>query len=262
MAVTKDLQYEARLIAPALAALEKVLGDEAILTVGEPRTDAPIAEITPPDVARLLAIQDRSEGTSRCHVMLVSRRLWDTLVRSMTTEEATSVLGDTLRAVTTTTGGNATDPVEISLEDLTSGPGSCLAAIPVLEGGEPLAVFVVSDNLAGLRAPADAADVSHQTVPHEFASIAHSGSIPRGLAHGLDLIQDVEMEITVVLGRAVLTVRELLSLEPGSVVELDQAAGSPVEVLVNGTTIARGEVVVIDEVFGIRITEIVGGNER
>jgi flagellar motor switch protein FliN/FliY len=55
-----------------------------------------------------------------------------------------------------------------------------------------------------------------------------------------------------------MTVRDLLSLTPGSVVELDRAAGSPVDVLVNGTLIARGEVVVIDEEFGIRISEIIG----
>jgi flagellar motor switch protein FliN/FliY len=56
------------------------------------------------------------------------------------------------------------------------------------------------------------------------------------------------------------SVRELLSLRAGAVVELEQAAGSPVDVLVNGTRIARGEVVVIDEEFGIRISEIVTGN--
>ena len=58
-----------------------------------------------------------------------------------------------------------------------------------------------------------------------------------------------------------MSVRDLLALTPGAVIELDRAAGSPVDVLVNGTLIARGEVVVIDEEFGIRISEIVVGNE-
>jgi flagellar motor switch protein FliN/FliY len=66
------------------------------------------------------------------------------------------------------------------------------------------------------------------------------------------------MGVTAELGRTRMTVRDLLSLTPGSVVELDRAAGSPVDVLVNGTLIARGEVVVIDEEFGIRISEIIG----
>ena len=75
---------------------------------------------------------------------------------------------------------------------------------------------------------------------------------------GLDLLRDVEMEVTAELGRTRMTVRELLSLAPGAVVELDRAAGSPADLLVNGRLIARGEVVVVDEDFGIRITEILG----
>ena len=74
----------------------------------------------------------------------------------------------------------------------------------------------------------------------------------------MTLLHDVEMGVTAELGRTRMTVRDLLSLTPGAVVELDRAAGSPVDVLVNGTLIARGEVVVIDEEYGIRISEIVG----
>jgi flagellar motor switch protein FliN/FliY len=65
------------------------------------------------------------------------------------------------------------------------------------------------------------------------------------------------MEVSAELGRTRMNVRDLLSLSPGVVVELDRAAGSPADLLVNGRLIARGEVVVIDENFGIRITEIV-----
>jgi flagellar motor switch protein FliN/FliY len=74
----------------------------------------------------------------------------------------------------------------------------------------------------------------------------------------LDLLADVEMGVTAELGRTRMTVKELLALTPGSVVELDRMAGSPVDVLVNGTLVARGEVVVIDEEFGVRISEIIG----
>lgn len=76
------------------------------------------------------------------------------------------------------------------------------------------------------------------------------------LGDGVRLLGDVEMEVTAELGRTTLTVRELLSLVPGSVVELDRIAGAPIDVLVNGTVIARGEVVVVDEEFGVRVTEI------
>jgi len=73
----------------------------------------------------------------------------------------------------------------------------------------------------------------------------------------LDLLRNVSMEVTVEIGRTRMTVQELLSLYPGEVIELDRAASAPADLLVNGTLIARGEIVVVDEDFGLRISEIV-----
>jgi len=78
----------------------------------------------------------------------------------------------------------------------------------------------------------------------------------------IDLILDVPLEVTVELGRTTKTVNEILDFGPGSIVELDKAAGEPVDILVNGKLIAKGEVVVIDENFGVRLTEIVNSVER
>lgn len=86
-----------------------------------------------------------------------------------------------------------------------------------------------------------------------------SGPEPR---NGVELIMDVRLNVAVELGRSTLSVREILALGPGRVVELDKHAGEPVEVVINNKTVARGEVVVIDENFGVRITEIIGANER
>ena len=94
------------------------------------------------------------------------------------------------------------------------------------------------------------------TIPRQTAARPTGGAIAAGA--GLDLLRDVVMEVTVELGRTRMTISELLSLSPGAVVELDRAAASPADLLVNGTLLARGEVVVVDEDFGIRITEIVG----
>ncbi len=74
---------------------------------------------------------------------------------------------------------------------------------------------------------------------------------------GMDVLLDVPLAISVELGRARCYVKDLISLSSGSVVELDRAAGDPVDILVNGKLFARGEVVVIDENFGVRIQEIV-----
>ena len=70
------------------------------------------------------------------------------------------------------------------------------------------------------------------------------------------MLHGVDMELTVELGRTRMAVRDLLALAPGDVLELDRAAGSPADLLVNGRLIARGEVVVVDEDFGLRITQI------
>jgi flagellar motor switch protein FliN/FliY len=76
----------------------------------------------------------------------------------------------------------------------------------------------------------------------------------------LSALNDVQMVVTAELGRTTMPMRELLGLTPGVVVEIDRVAGSPIDLLVNGRRIASGEVVVIDEEFGIRITDIIASN--
>ena len=78
----------------------------------------------------------------------------------------------------------------------------------------------------------------------------------------LNLILDVAVTLALEVGRAKMPVRELLQLSAGAVVELDRLAGEPLDVLVNGVRIARGEVVVVNEKFGIRLTDVVSATER
>jgi flagellar motor switch protein FliN/FliY len=79
---------------------------------------------------------------------------------------------------------------------------------------------------------------------------------------GIDFLRDVEVELTAELGSARMRIKHILGLRPGSVVELDRLAGEPVELTINKTLIARGEVVVVDEKFAVRITEIVSPEKR
>lgn len=89
------------------------------------------------------------------------------------------------------------------------------------------------------------------------------GDMSRGaVMNELDMILDIPVQITVELGRTKLTIKNLLQLAHGSVVELDAMAGEPMDVLVNGTLIAQGEVVVVNEKFGIRLTDIITPSER
>ena len=78
----------------------------------------------------------------------------------------------------------------------------------------------------------------------------------------LDLILDIPVTIAMEIGRTRISIRNLLQLNQGSVVELDRLAGEPMDVLVNGTLVAHGEVVVVNEKFGIRLTDVVSPAER
>src|SRR5271166_1530598 len=88
------------------------------------------------------------------------------------------------------------------------------------------------------------------------------GAAAEGHEMNLNLILDVAVTLALEVGRARMSVRELLQLAPGAIVELDRLAGEPLDVLVNGVRIARGEVVVVNEKFGIRLTDVVSETER
>ncbi|MEK6265995.1 MAG: flagellar motor switch protein FliN, partial [Clostridium sp.] len=81
-------------------------------------------------------------------------------------------------------------------------------------------------------------------------------------SRNIDLILDVPLEISVVLGKTKKNIRDILNLGTGSLIELDKLAEEPVDILVNGKKVAYGEVVVVDENFGVRITSIISGEER
>ncbi|MGH8981734.1 MAG: FliM/FliN family flagellar motor switch protein [Acidimicrobiales bacterium] len=83
---------------------------------------------------------------------------------------------------------------------------------------------------------------------------------PEGRALPIDALRDVELSVEVILGRARMTLRELLSAQPHTTIELDRPIRSPVDVMVNGTLFARGEMVVVgDSEIGVQITEVIGG---
>ena len=87
------------------------------------------------------------------------------------------------------------------------------------------------------------------------------GTEPDGRSVNINMLADVSLRVTVEVGSASLTLASLLELAEGSVLELDQQANDPLDLLVNGTLIARGEIVETSGRFGIRITEVIQGNE-
>ena len=84
----------------------------------------------------------------------------------------------------------------------------------------------------------------------------NAGVSPLMQEENIDLVLDVPLEVTVELGRTNKSIKEILDFSPGTIIELDKLAGEPVDVLVNGKFVAKGEVVVIEENFGIRLVEI------
>ena len=103
----------------------------------------------------------------------------------------------------------------------------------------------------------DAPNVSPAQIFEQFAAT------PKVEIHNdIDMIMDIPVQLTVQLGRTKIAIKNLLQLAQGSVVELDGLAGEPMDVLVNGYLIAQGEVVVVNEKFGIRLTDIITPSER
>ena len=100
-----------------------------------------------------------------------------------------------------------------------------------------------------------------QAQPAEFGELAQDGSAGGGTLN-LDLIMDVRLALTLEVGRTRISVRNLLGLSQGSVVELDKLAGEPLDVLVNGMLVAHGEVVVTNEKFGVRLLDVVSPEKR
>ena len=125
----------------------------------------------------------------------------------------------------------------------------------------------VKDEDAGEGAGETAAEEEEKVIDEEGSETAgeESGepaSEKRGEPASLDLILDIPLSVTVELGRSKMLINDLLQLGQGSVIELTKLVGDPLEVLVNNKLVARGEVVVVNEKFGVRLTDIVTPMER
>jgi flagellar motor switch protein FliN len=109
---------------------------------------------------------------------------------------------------------------------------------------------------------AEQAVVDNAQPANIFQRLTPGNGLAEGGNNDLDLILDIPVALTVELGRTKIPIKHILQLAQGSVIELDALAGEPMDVLVNGCLIAQGEVVVVNEKFGIRLTDIVTPSER
>jgi flagellar motor switch protein FliN len=253
-AVVLDGQLaEATAAARAAAA---VLPAAAPLTAGTPSRD--------PGTLRLAgqAVCARFSGAVQGEVVaIVAQDLVDALKASPLGElDLAQAVRPALEAAAGSYGPVVVDPANLMEPEVAL---TALAAkgdavyVPLLDGGAVQAAIAVvitaRANVAGEAAfVADPVNPLTNPLPPPPAGALTANARPGGL----DLLHHVELEVSAELGRTRMTVRELLSLTPGAIVELDRAAGSPADLLVNGRLVACGEVVVVDENFGLRITEI------
>ena len=221
----------------------------AVLPTSRPLAAADPIAATPDVLTEGQAVTARFSGAAAGEVVVVvGQDLADALKESPIGElDLTAAVRPALEAAARAFGPVVLDPGTVmepgvALSALAAKDDS--VAVPLVEGGEVRAVLALSLSPWPAEGPGTSAGVARREPEVSL----------RG---GLDMLHDVEMEVSAELGRTRMAVRELLSLNPGAIVELDRAAGSPADLLVNGRLIARGEVVVIDENFGIRITEIV-----
>ena len=96
----------------------------------------------------------------------------------------------------------------------------------------------------------------NQVTEENNEAVAETETKERGSSENLRVLENIEVKLTVEVGSTEIKIRDLLRLNEGSVVELDRLAGDPLDILANGTTIAKGEVVMVGERFGVRFTEV------
>ena len=143
--------------------------------------------------------------------------------------------------------------------DMTSAEDQALAdewAAALGEAGEG-----GQDDIDALLA-ADAGNATNRMTMEEFGSVPKNNAPVTLDGPNLDVILDIPVSISMEVGSTDINIRNLLQLNQGSVIELDRLAGEPLDVLVNGTLIAHGEVVVVNEKFGIRLTDLISPSER
>jgi flagellar motor switch protein FliN/FliY len=276
-------------------ALERVLGHDIILNIGAPAFGPPGPDVLPEGATRCIVLPFTADIVGEVTLVVGERFATAMEALSPDADLTTASIPLLLEAAETIEHAihmsvSADLAGEISTETLLTSVVGDFAGVSLLENDERVAaifVRVVDDEPAVAAPPPPPVAAPVLPVPSNASAIGASASshaLPVALAapeptatgvalyefqpltHGrpglvdprsLTLLNDVHMEITAELGRCRLKVRDIVALEPGSVIELDKAAGSAIDVLVNGAIVWHGEVVVVDDEFGIRVSEIV-----
>jgi flagellar motor switch protein FliN len=279
--------------AGALArALETLLGHDIMLQVGEPMVATPVVTLLPEGATRSVALPFGNGIAGE--VTIVAGEQFASSMEAATADGSLATAAiPVLQAA-----ADAIEPIihlqataeyagEIATETLLTSVIGDFVIVPIAENDQLVACVVirmVDDSAEPAPSPPPLATPVGNIAPPQFEATAATVAVSLPVASGpgtivlhefqplgdhgnglgptrpMPLLNDVPMEVTAELGRHRMKVRDLVALEIGSVIQLDRAAGSPIDVLINGELIAHGEVVVIDEEFGIRLSEIILGD--
>jgi len=256
--------------------LETLLGHDVVLATGRAVLGDPTADLLPDDAPRTIVLPFGGGIVGELTLVVVEH--FATAMEAVTTDAllTTAVLpalmaGAAAIALTVDIAVDPEDAAEIATETLLTSVVGEFASVPLFESDTRVACLVVRivdvarlgqpDRVAAtpptISAPPGVEQPAGTGIArHEFQPLGPA--VPAGATtRSLSLLNDVAMDVSAELGRGRLKVRDIVALQPGSVVELGRAAGSPIDVLVNGALIWRGEVVVVDDDFGVRVAEIV-----
>ena len=231
-----------RLTGAASAAMAGLSPDEA-MTLGEVVDGAPASGDLPPGAP--IALLTKVQGTMQGEILLILDADLAAPLRERGPDGLVGAAEPIVAALAT-----AMDATSTSLDELSADVALARVAgkadvshIAVSAGGRLRAILVFC-----------VVDLHPEPVS---APVALTADLSR-----IGLLRDVSLSVTVELGRSRITIQELLSLTPGAVVELDREVGSLADLLVNGTLIARGEVVVVDDAYAVRVTEVVAEEDH
>lgn len=259
-------------ISPAATelALAAAAAGAAVLPAAEPLTVGNVApgdaQVTGPFAGAVVAALEAS--TPGQVAVLVGQELVDALASSpLGGLDLAAALQPTLDAVAASLGGRAGAARQVDVDLVVHDVASPFTVVFLHAAATAAAILLPDVVLGAGRELSGASEPTLEPLAAPPTTESITGTVLNGVTasnieqldshrHGIELLHGVDMEVTVEIGRTRMTVRDLLELTPGAVLELDRAAGSPADLLVNGRLIARGEVVVIDEDFGLRITEI------
>jgi flagellar motor switch protein FliN/FliY len=246
MAMSVLGEVVSQLVGSQITALTDKTGNKSIAALAPEAANVPKAVVALPGGIFMCATYQLTLGDGKTH------QLWEIYGPSVSADIAQAITGKS-------GGGAAAAPQQPAFTGMDMGAMPNLSmggvgAMPAMGGGMAMGGMGMQ-NMGGMM-PMGSANVQSVQFPN---LMPQSTTQEQG---NIGLIMDVFMEMTVELGRTRKLIKEILGMGEGTIIELDKLAGEPVDILVNHKLIAKGEVVVIDENFGVRVTEIVSPMER